>query len=79
MIVRNLKCINIIYNEEKFDIYCKKPLKLNEIKDLIRKKINSLDKFELKYRCCILTLENLDSIPIKELTVVTNNKENYWY
>ena len=52
MIVRNLKNIKISCN---FDIYCKMPLKLNEIKDLISKKLNDLKDFDLVYNSKVLT------------------------
>ena len=73
MIVTKLKPINIIYNEQKFEIYSKKPLKLNEIKDLIRKKINNLNEFDLKYYSHILNeKDNLESYSsLRELTVAT--------
>ena len=73
MIVTKLKPINIIYNEQKFEIYSKKPLKLNEIKDLIRKKINNLNEFDLMYYSHLLNeKENLESYSsLRELTVVT--------
>jgi len=54
MIVRNLKPIKVHYNEKNFEIYCKKPLKLNEIKDLIRKKVDDLKEFDLMYYSSLL-------------------------
>ena len=70
MIDKNFKYINITYNERKFKIYCKKPLKLNKIKDLVRKNINELNKFELIYHSKILTdKDDLDCYSIDELSV----------
>ena len=68
---KNLKCINITYNERKFEIYCKKPLRINQIKDLIRKKINNLDEFDLFYNSVMITNnQDLNYYKFKELTVV---------
>ena len=49
MIIRDLHQINVYCDEKKYEIYCKKPLKLSEIKDLIRKKIEDLKEFEIYY------------------------------
>ena len=49
MVVRNAKQIEINYGKEKFDIYCKWPLKLNEIKDLVRNNIKDLKEFDLMF------------------------------
>lgn len=39
MIIRDLQQINVFCDEKKYEIYCNKPLKLSEIKDLIKKKL----------------------------------------
>ena len=49
MIVRNVKRIKITCDNEEFEIYCKRLLILNEIKDLIRKKVKDLKDFDLQY------------------------------
>ena len=49
MIVRNIKVLKIRYGEQIFDIYCRWPLKLNEIKDLVRKKVENLKEFDLMF------------------------------
>ena len=49
MIVRNAKLIKINYGKQKFDIYCKWPLNLNEIKDLVRNNIKDLKEFDLMF------------------------------
>ena len=54
MIIKNAKRIKITCDNEQFEIYCKRPLKLNEIKDLIRKKVTNLKDFDLKYYSSIL-------------------------
>ena len=46
-------------------------MRLNQIKDLILKKINDLDEFELFYNSVMLTNdEDLNYYKFKELTVV---------
>ena len=69
MIVRNVKPIKISCD---FDIYCKMPLKLNEIKDLIRKKVNDLKDFDLVYNSKVLTeQDDLNSYSLlNELKIV---------
>ena len=49
MIVKNMREIKITCDDKEFYIFCKIPLKLNEIKDLIRKKITNLKEFDLLY------------------------------
>ena len=49
MVLKNVKKIKITCDDKVFDIYCKKPLKLNEIKDLIRKEIKDLKDFDLMH------------------------------
>ena len=49
MIVRNVKRMKITCDNREFEIYCKKPLKLNEIKDLIRKEVKDLKDFDVKH------------------------------
>ena len=72
MIVRNVKRIKVTCDNEEYEIYCKKPLKLNEIKDLIRKKVNHLKDFDLQYDSTIFTeKEDLNCWPtLDKLTVI---------
>ena len=49
MVLKNVKKLKITCDDEKFDIYCKRPLKLNEIKDLIRKEKKDLKDFDLEH------------------------------
>ena len=49
MIVRNVKRMKINCDDREFEIYCKKPLKLNEIKDLIRKEVKDLKDFDVAH------------------------------
>ena len=72
MYLKNVKPIKITYGDKNFEIYCKKPLKLNEIKDLIRKKIDNLKEFDLVYGDSALNEEeDLSSYDaINELNVV---------
>ena len=49
MIVRNVKRMKITCDNREFEIYCKRPLKLNEIKDLIRKEVKDLKDFDVKH------------------------------
>ena len=50
--------IKIICDGKEFEICCTKPLNLNEIKALIRKKVNNLNKFDLLCYSDILTEED---------------------
>ena len=71
MIVKNVKEIKIKCDGREFNIYCKRHLKLSKIKDLIRKKDNTLKEFDLEYYSSNLEVEDLDNyIGIKELTVI---------
>ena len=54
MVIKNVNEIKIITVEKEFEIYCKRPLKLSEIKDLIRKKSITLKEFDLQYYSFIL-------------------------
>ena len=49
MIVKNMREIKITCDDKEFYIFCTIPLKLNEIRDLIRKKITNLKEFDLLY------------------------------
>ena len=49
MVLKNVKKLKITCDNETFDIYCRKPLKLNEIKDLIRKHVANLKDFDLEH------------------------------
>ena len=49
MIVKNVKRMKVTCDDREFEIYCKRPLKLNEIKDLIRKEVKDLNDFDVKY------------------------------
>ena len=72
MIIKNAKRIKITCDNEQFEIYCKRPLKLNEIKDLIRKKVANLKDFDLKYYSSILNEEDDLNMyaTLNELTVI---------
>ena len=72
MIIKNAKRIKITCDNEQFEIYCKRPLKLNEIKDLIRKKVTNLKDFDLKYYSSILNEEDDLNMyaTLNELTVI---------
>ena len=72
MIIKGLKEIKVNCDNQKFEIYCKKPLKLNEIKDLIKKKDNDLKEFDLKYYSSVLNeKDELDKYEgFSELTVI---------
>ena len=50
--------IKITCDGNEFEICCTKPLNLNEIKALIRKKVNNLNKFDLLCYSDILTEED---------------------
>ena len=49
MVLKNVKKIKITCDDKEFDIYCKKPLKLNEIKYLIKKEVKDLKDFDLEH------------------------------
>ena len=49
MILRNVKRMKITCDNREFEIYCKRPLKLNEIKDLIRKEVKDLKDFDVMH------------------------------
>ena len=59
MVLKNVKKIKITCDNEQFDIYCRKPLKLNEIKDLIRKEVIDLKDFDLAHDSSVFD-ENYD-------------------
>ena len=72
MIVKNMREIKITCDDKEFYVFCKIPLKLNEIKDLIRKKINNLKEFDLLYYSTTFTEKNdlnsyvgLDNLTVK--------------
>ena len=58
MVTKGLEKIKIICDGNEFEIYCIKPLNLNEIKDLIRKKVDNLKEFDLLCYSDILTEED---------------------
>ena len=73
MIIKNMRGIKVTCDDKEFIIYCKIPLKLNEIKDLIRKKITNLKKFDLLYNSTALTEQKdlgyytrLDNLTVKK-------------
>ena len=72
MVLKNVKKIKITCDNETFDIYCRKPLKLNEIKDLIRKHVANLKDFDLEHGSTIFDeKEDLNRWSILwELTVI---------
>ena len=72
MVLKNVKKIKITCDDEEFDIYCKKPLKLNEIKDLIKKKVRDLKDFDLEHGSTIFDeKEDLNSWgSLFEMTVI---------
>ena len=72
MVLKNVKKIKITCDDEEFDIYCKKPLKLNEIKDLIKKKVKDLKDFDLEHGSTIFDeKEDLNSWgSLFEMTVI---------
>ena len=72
MIVRNVKRIKITCDNREFEIYCKRPLKLNEIKDLIRNEVKDLKDFDvMHYSTLFDEKEDLNSWKmLNELTVV---------
>ena len=72
MIVRNVKRMKITCDNREFEIYCKRPLKLNEIKDLIKKKVKDLKDFDLEHGSTIFDeKEDLNSWGmLNNLTVV---------
>ena len=71
MIVKNMKEIKITCDDKEFYIFCTIPLKLNEIRDLIRKKITNLKEFDLLFHSEAFTeKDNLNSYyGIDHLTV----------
>ncbi len=46
--------MKIFWDNKEFEIYCKRPLKLNEIKDLIRKEVKDLKDFDVAHYSTIL-------------------------
>lgn len=72
MIIKDLHQINVFCDEKEYEVYCEKPLKLSEIKELIKKKIKDLKEFEIKYDGCLINGEDeLNKYPyVKELKVV---------
>ena len=72
MVLKNVKKIKITCDDKEFYIYCKKPLKLNEIKDLIRKKVVDLKDFDLQHYSTIFDeKEDLNSWGmLDEMTVI---------
>jgi len=71
MIVKNMKEIKITCDDKEFYIFFSIPLKLNKIKDLIRKKITNLKEFDLLFHSEAFTeKDNLNSYyGIDHLTV----------
>ena len=70
MIVKNVKRMKITCDDREFEIYCKRPLKLNEIKDLIRKEVKDLNDFDLMHYSTVLD-ENEDLNNWKMLNQLT--------
>ena len=72
MIVRNVKRMKITCDNREFEIYCKRPLKLNEIKDLIRNEVKDLKDFDvMHYSTLFDEKEDLNSWGmLNNLTVV---------
>ena len=72
MILKNVKEIKITCDDKEIYIFCKIPLKLNEIKDLIRKKIDNLKEFDLLFDSTVFTeKDDLNSISIVDLDHLT--------
>ena len=71
MIVKNMREIKITCDDKEFYIFCTIPLKLNKIKDLIRKNITNLKEFDLLFHSEAFTeKDNLNSYyGIDHLTV----------
>ena len=55
MVTKNVKEIKITCDGNEFEIICAKPLNLGKIKELIRQKVDNLDKFDLLCHSDILT------------------------
>ena len=74
MIIRNVKRIKYTLDNKGFEIYCKRPLKLNEIKDLIRKEVKELKDFDVAHYSIILDeKDNLNRLGmLNKLTVIRN-------
>ena len=72
MVLKNVKKLKITCDNETFDIYCRKPLKLNKIKDLIRKQVVDLKDFDLEHGSTILDdKEDLNKVAMLwEMTVI---------
>ena len=72
MILRNVKRMKITCDNREFEIYCKRPLKLNEIKDLIRKEVKDLKDFDVMHYSTVFDeKEDLNKwAMLNELTVV---------
>ena len=54
MVLKNVKKVKITCDDKEFDIYCKRPLKLNDIKDLIKKQVKNLKDFDLEFGSTIM-------------------------
>ena len=58
MVAEDLEEIKITCDGNEFEICCTRQLNLNEIKDLIRKKVDNLKEFDLLCYSDILTEED---------------------